>query len=130
MAITTEERKLLKQLAEAYAFIYDLREMSKYLGSTGTLIHNRTRGIEESIARRREEYPSLFQRYFNAASRRAQGAFNSTKATGKTDGKGKKVPRRQKETPKKTMPQPTRATKKPPKRAAKKPHSHLRDELE
>ena len=89
--MNTLEKKLLKQQAEAYAFIYDLRKMALYTGNR--FILERTVGIDETIAKRRVEYPRLFQRYFNAASKKAQATISGGAEEG-TDGKRKMVSRR------------------------------------
>ena len=106
--LNEQEKKLLRQQAEAYAFIYDLRETALMLGQQWVI--QRTNGIEERIARRRKEYPRLFQLYLSKALVRARGAQVK-------DGKRKTVPRR--ETP-------------PPKEKAKEkaPKGHKRDKLQ
>ena len=103
MKLSAIEKKLLRQQAEAYAFIHDLRQSARLMG-TGWVLR-RTEGIDETIAKRREEYPHAFQRFFNEALKRAQekveevpGAKIKTKVT---DGQGRPVPRREKRPPKK-----------------------------
>jgi hypothetical protein len=68
--MTEKEKKLLRQQAEAYAFIHDLRRVAITLGDRRYILL--TEGIDKRIEKRKQEYPSLFQRYFNQALRRAE----------------------------------------------------------
>ncbi len=86
MSLNEVEKKLLRQQAEAYAFIHDLRETARLAGTRWVL--QRTEGIEEKIEKRRQEYPRLFQLYFGKALARAKKA----QVTGV---QGKAAPRRQ-----------------------------------
>lgn len=94
------EKKLLRQQAEAYAFIHDLREMAIRTGTRWVL--QRTEGIEERIEERRREYPRLFQLYFGKAlarAKKAQVAGTQEKATPKQqkpNAKGEEIPRKKK----------------------------------
>lgn len=107
--LSEREKRLLRQQAEAYAFIQDLRDMARFIGNT--LVVQRTEGIEETIERRRKEYPTLFQRYFNEAYKR--GARERLKALQeKKDGQREALSRRQEKTPKKE----TKADSKPKRR--------------
>lgn len=61
--MTAKERALLKRLAEAYAFILDLRETAK--ARLDTYYVQRTEGIEKRVAITTEQYPKTFSRHFN-----------------------------------------------------------------
>lgn len=69
MSLSSVERQLIKRLAEAYAFINDLRETGLRIGNA--LIVQRTEGIEKQVEKCKAEFPRLFQRYYSAALRRA-----------------------------------------------------------
>ena len=84
------DKELLKRLAEAYAFIYDLRKTAIFSGDARYV--QRTEGIEEKIIQYRQQYSPLFQRYFNAARQNAEG--EQLKQLTK-DGEGKIVQGRQ-----------------------------------
>ena len=98
MALSSMERKLIQLLAEAYAFISDLRETG--LRINNRLIVERTEGIEESVERRKAEFPSIFQRYYGAALRRADKNRRDRvqppgkPSSGEDDGERKAIPRR------------------------------------
>lgn len=84
--MNSNEKKLLRQQAEAYAFIHDLRKTALRTGTHWVL--QRTEGIEEKIKKRKQEYPRLFQLYFGKALTRA-------KKTQVISGQRKAVSRRQ-----------------------------------
>lgn len=65
MKLTKQEKKLLRQQAEALAFIYNLRQYAISLGDRAYILM--TKGIDEVIQRRRDTYPKVFQRYFTVA---------------------------------------------------------------
>lgn len=67
--MTENEKKLLRQQAEAYAFIHDLRRTALANGD-GRYIRL-TEGIEHRVVLRQQQYPTLFKRYFNEALKRA-----------------------------------------------------------
>lgn len=67
--MTDNEKKLLRQQAEAYAFVYDLRRTALANGD-GRYIRL-TEGVDSYISKRQKEYPTLFKRYFNEALKRA-----------------------------------------------------------
>jgi len=71
------QTKLLRQLAEAYAFISDLRESALLVGNRWVL--QRTEGIENRVEVRKKEYPIIFQRYFAAAKKRVRNLINVEK---------------------------------------------------
>jgi hypothetical protein len=103
--MTDKEKKLLRQQAEAYAFIYDLRRTALLLGDTRYIL--RTEGIDASIEKRQQEYPTAFKRYFNEALKRAE-ADRAKSATLKVqpvkeNGKRKSVPKREEKKKEKTV---------------------------
>ena len=91
MPLSTTERKLIKLLAEAYAFIGDLRETGLRIGNS--LIVQRTEGIDNAVKKRSNEFPRLFQRYYNDALKRADKERKETVVTGKVPSKSANVPR-------------------------------------
>lgn len=95
MRLTESEKRLLRQQAEAYAFIYDVRKFAIERGD-GVYIRM-TAGIEDKIKLRREEYPGTFQRYFKEA------LFKGMKAKQEQDGKREDAKRRQEETAQKEL---------------------------
>lgn len=95
--LSEREKRLLRQQAEAYAFIHDVKEVAQILGTNWVLA--RMQGIEETIEKRRQEYPRIFQRYFNQARERAA----ATKATSNVQGKD--IPRRKAEEKERPKPQ-------------------------
>jgi len=68
--MTKEERELVRRLAESYAFIADLRQVAINRGDT--VYVQKTQGINSSVQTLRERYPKVFQRYFQAATKRVQ----------------------------------------------------------
>jgi hypothetical protein len=83
--LTPKERRLVRLLAEAYAFISDLRSLA--IDRVDSPYIKKTRGINEEIEVRRKEYPRTFQRYYLAAIKRAKEA---------TSGKGESIAGREK----------------------------------
>ena len=67
--MTTKERTLLRRIAEAYAFISDLRQAGIEDGDLRII--KGTKGIETRIEEISRLYPSLFKRYYNAAKKQA-----------------------------------------------------------
>lgn len=103
--LTKTEEKLLRQQAEAYAFIRDLREAAAVVGDLWVI--RKTEGIDEKIKRRKEEYPELFQHFYDEAVQRARQIVNQTITV--EHGKGEEVPRRKEEAKRR----PSKGTKKP-----------------
>lgn len=68
--MTETEKKLLRQQAEAYAFIHDLRRTAVLIGDVRYI--RLTEGIDARVAKRQQEYPTLFKRYFNDALKKAE----------------------------------------------------------
>ena len=102
--MTTLEKKLLRQQAEAYAFIYDMRRTA-VMGRDIKYVRL-TEGIDSRIEKRQKEYPTLFKRYFNeslkkANTKRISDVTSETKVPN-IDVKRKKATGR-KEAPKKTQ---------------------------
>jgi len=119
MKLTEREKKLLRQQAEAYAFIKDLRDTAIFVGDM--MVVKRTEGIEAKIERRRKEYPVAFQRYFNAAFTR--GRLERLKATRENkNGEGKEISGRQEEPQEKVVEEKkSRQKPKSKKRQSRKP---------
>lgn len=67
--MTDNEKKLLRQQAEALAFVHDLRRTALANGD-GRYIRL-TEGIDSRVKMRQQQYPTLFKRYFNEALKRA-----------------------------------------------------------
>lgn len=78
-------RRLLKQLAEAYAFILDVRRLA--IERADGLLLKKTRGIEEKVEELRKQYPRRFKRYLTNADKKAKAIHS---------GQRKAVPRRKK----------------------------------
>jgi hypothetical protein len=106
MKLTNQEKKLLRQQAEAYAFIYDLRRTA--IMKQDITYVRLTEGIDTRVAKRQKEYPTLFKRYFNEALKRAEsdrmsGLKAIQKVPVKTYVKREETPRREKESKKETQ---------------------------
>jgi hypothetical protein len=71
------ERKLLKKLAAAYAFIDSLRKVA--IERVDALYIKKTMGIEEAINVAEKEYPKLFKKYFKKAQ--SKGTKEGEKTT-------------------------------------------------
>ena len=112
LKLSDQEKRLLRQQAEAYAFIQDLRDAAIIAGNQD--IVRRTEGVELTIERRRQEYPNYFQRYFKAAYARGAKARMDN-----LNGKRATVQRR--EAPPKTKERPKLADSKPKKKPKAKP---------
>ncbi len=68
--MTKPERQLLKALAAAYAFIWNLRLQAVHGADTDLV--RLTAGIDKAIAKAEETYGRDFRRYFSAALKKAQ----------------------------------------------------------
>lgn len=90
--MTETEKKLLRQQAEAYAFIHNLRRTALVMGDKRYI--RLTEGIDARISKRQKEYPTLFKRYFNGAIRRAE---QSTGGAEENIDSGKGISERKKE---------------------------------
>jgi len=88
--MTEPEKKLLRQQAEAYAFIHNLRKTAITLADSRYI--RMTEGIEATITLRQAQYPTMFKRYFNAALKKAE---KSVVVLSRSDGKRKEIPQRQ-----------------------------------
>jgi hypothetical protein len=85
--LAEKEKRLLKQQAEAYAFIYDVRRLAISRGDRAYIL--KTHGVEDTIEARRKEYPRIFQRYFQAALQRAEKHRDVKEKEEKAKGKEK-----------------------------------------
>jgi hypothetical protein len=104
--VTENEKKLLRQQAEAYAFIHDLRRTA-VLNGDGRYVRL-TEGIDERIKLRQQQYPTVFKRYFNEALKRGEKERirNTTRNNAppvKEDGKRKDIQKREETTQKETQ---------------------------
>lgn len=101
MKLTELEKKLLRQQAEAYAFISDLRRIA--IINQDVKYAHLTEGVDFFIEKRQKEYPIFFKRYFNEALKRAEferinGLTTIQKTSAENHGNRKEAPRRKEKT--------------------------------
>lgn len=118
MSLSSTERKLLKRLAEAYAFIGDLRETGLRIGNS--LIVQRTQGIEKSVAQLKSEFPRIFQRFYNNSLKRADAERRTITEKDNKYGQGKNISGREKEKEKLKSKRTTRSDPRKEKRSIRR----------
>lgn len=68
MTLTDKEELLIKKLAQAYAFISDLREEG--IKKIDTFLIRKTVGINEQIEQLSLEFPEVFSKHYGEAKKR------------------------------------------------------------